>query len=137
GWPQPPRDVGSNLAVPAIEPRRNTVRVRSLHAPALRPRAKAGSAATVKLLNPQHHYLPANEKTVHWGFLSKSLRPVLTVRSGDAVTIETLTHHAKDDYERMSKGASGAESIFRWTKHGRNIERRGAGPMDASIYGRG
>jgi acetamidase/formamidase len=37
----------------------------------------------------------------------------------------------------MVKGDSGAESVFRWTKKGKGIERRGAGPMDASIYGRG
>lgn len=100
--------------------------------------AKALPASHVRALEgPEHHYLPANEKTVHWGFVSKHLPPALTVRSGDAVTVETLTHHANDDYERMVKGDSGAESVFRWTPEGKAIERRGAGPMDASIYGRG
>jgi acetamidase/formamidase/AraC-like DNA-binding protein len=85
-----------------------------------------------------HHYLPANDKTVHWGYFSKSLPPVLTVNSGEIVTIETLTHHANDDFERMVKGDPGAESVFRWTRDGRkNVDRRGAGPMDASICGRG
>ena len=85
-----------------------------------------------------HHYLPVNDKTVHWGYFSKSLPPVLTVKSGEMVTIETLTHHANDDYERMVKGDAGAESVFRWTDKGqKNVNRRGAGPMDASVCGRG
>jgi AraC-like DNA-binding protein len=62
-----------------------------------------------------HYLLPANNKTVHLGYFSKSLPPVLTVHSGDTVTIETLTHHANDDFERMVKGDAGAESVFRWT----------------------
>jgi acetamidase/formamidase len=59
------------------------------------------------------------------------------VQSGDIVTIETLTQHAYDDYERMIKGDSGAESVFHWTPDRKNVDRRGAGPVDASIYGRG
>src|SRR5215510_11645539 len=52
---------------------------------------------------PSHHYLPATAETVHWGYFSKSLRPQIEVNSGDYVTIETLTHHANDDAERMVK----------------------------------
>ena len=37
----------------------------------------------------------------------------------------------------MISGDPGAESVFRWTREGKGVERRGAGPMDASIYGRG
>src|SRR5712675_2363182 len=48
-----------------------------------------------------HHDLPATAATVHWGYLSRSLKPVLSVKSGDFVTIEALTHHAYDDYARM------------------------------------
>jgi len=76
-------------------------------------------------------------ETVHWGYFSRSLEPVLSVQSGDFVTIETLTHHAYDDHARMIAGDSGAESVFYWTKSCRNVDRRGAGPMDASILGRG
>ena len=83
------------------------------------------------------HHLPATDKTVHWGYFSRSLRPVLHVESGDIVTIETLTQHAYDDHERMIKGDPGAESVFHWTRQRKNIDRRGAGPIDASIYGRG
>jgi acetamidase/formamidase/AraC-like DNA-binding protein len=85
----------------------------------------------------RRHHLAATDKTVHWGYFSRSLRPVLEVNSGDIVTIETLTQHAYDDYERMIKGDPGAESIFHWTRESKNVDRRGAGPLDASIYGRG
>jgi len=58
-------------------------------------------------------------------------------RFGDTITVETLTQHASDDPELMITGDPGAESVFRWTREGKGVERRGAGPMDASIYGRG
>src|SRR5208282_6252595 len=35
------------------------------------------------------------------------------------------------------KGDPGAESVFFWTKDKKNVNRRGAGPLDASIHGRG
>ncbi|VVE27755.1 acetamidase/formamidase family protein [Pandoraea fibrosis] len=85
----------------------------------------------------QHHYLRATCDTVHWGYLSHDLPPVLTVNSGDTVTIETLTQHATDDWARMVQGDPGAESVFHWTPTQKNVDRRGAGPMDASVYGRG
>ena len=85
----------------------------------------------------RHHYLPATPETVHWGFLSKHLKPVARVQSGDYVTIEALTHHAADDSERMIEGDSGMEAVYRWTAEGKAVERRGAGPMDASSLGRG
>ncbi len=71
------------------------------------------------------------------GYFSRSLKPVLAVDSGDFVTIETLTHHAYDDHARMIAGDPGAESVFLWTKDAKNVDRRGAGPMNASIHGRG
>jgi acetamidase/formamidase len=86
---------------------------------------------------PSHHVLPATAATVHWGYFSRSLKPVLSVKSGDFVTIEALTHHAYDDYARMIEGDPGAESVFHWTKDTKNVDRRGAGPTDASIHGRG
>jgi len=84
-----------------------------------------------------HHIVPASATTVHWGYFSRSLQPVLSVESGDFVTIETLTHHAYDDHARMIEGDPGAESVFLWTKDTKNVDRRGAGPMDGSIHGRG
>lgn len=86
---------------------------------------------------PQHHNLEASAETVNWGYFSKNSKPGLVINSGDLVTIETLTHHANDDADRMITGDPGAESVFGWTKEKKNVDRRGAGPMDASIYGRG
>lgn len=85
----------------------------------------------------RHHFLPARPDTIHWGYFSRSLTPALEVRSGDYVTIETLTHHANDDAERMIEGDAGAEAVFHWTAEGKAVERRGAGPFDASALGRG
>jgi hypothetical protein len=84
-----------------------------------------------------YHHLPANADTVHWGYFSKKLKPQVEIDSGDFITIEALTHHANDDAERMVKGDPGAESVFLWTKEKKGVNRRGAGPMDASLFGRG
>ena len=86
---------------------------------------------------PTYHYLPANADTVHWGYFSKLLKPQLEVDSGDYITIEALTHHANDDGERMVKGDPGAESVFLWTKDKKGVNRRGAGPIDGKLLGRG
>jgi len=80
-----------------------------------------------------HYYIPASASTVLWGYFSKSAKPVVEVESGDYVTIETLTHHANDDAERMVKGDPGAESVFHWDSKTKNVNRRGAGPMDAKV----
>ncbi len=37
----------------------------------------------------------------------------------------------------MVKGDPGAESVFFWDKTRKGVNRRGAGPMDASLFGRG
>ncbi len=86
---------------------------------------------------PRHHYLAADASHVHWGYFSRSLPPQIEIDSGDTITIETLTQHASDDPERMIMGDAGAESVFHWTRDQKNVDRRGAGPLDASIYGRG
>ncbi|MBB3771588.1 acetamidase/formamidase [Angulomicrobium tetraedrale] len=76
------------------------------------------------------HYLPATPETVHWGYFSRTLAPVLTIRSGDSVTVESITHHANDDYERMIAGDPAAEKIFLWTKDEKTLRRRGAGATE-------
>ena len=86
---------------------------------------------------PTYHFLPANADTVHWGYFSKLLKPQIEVDSGDYITIEALTHHADDDAERMIKGDPGAESMFLWTKDKKGVNRRGAGPIDGKLLGRG
>src|SRR5689334_4840231 len=38
-----------------------------------------------------HHYLPAGPDTCHWGFFEARLKPVLTIDSGDEVTVDTIS----------------------------------------------
>src|ERR1700731_1369457 len=105
-------------------------------APGLISSAQA-QGATAPMDRRNHYYVPATDKTVHWGYLSKSLKPVIEMDSGDYVTIEALTHHANDDAERMVKGDPGAESVYLWTKDKKGVNRRGAGPIDGKLLGRG
>ncbi|MHB1677575.1 MAG: acetamidase/formamidase family protein [Sulfuriferula sp.] len=80
-----------------------------------------------------HHYISASKDTVLWGYFSHSAKPVIEIDSGDYVTIETLTHHANDDAERMVDGDWGAESVFHWDKEGKAVNRRGIGEMNAAV----
>ena len=57
------------------------------------------------------HRLPANPKTVHWGYFDAALAPVLRVRSGDLIQAEAITHHAGDAPELMMD--EGVQAIFR------------------------
>ena len=97
------------------------------------PSAFAQSAAGPGSGMSSHYYIPAGANTVLWGYFSKSAKPVVEVRSGDFVTIETLTHHANDDAERMIQGDRGAESVFHWDAKRKGVNRRGAGTMDAKV----
>lgn len=38
-----------------------------------------------------HHHLKASGPNCHWGFFDAKLKPKLTIRSGDSVTIDTVT----------------------------------------------
>src|SRR2546430_1802313 len=38
-----------------------------------------------------HHHLHSSPETCHWGFFEAKLKPVLTIASGDEVTIDTVT----------------------------------------------
>jgi acetamidase/formamidase len=75
-------------------------------------------------------HIPALDTTVHWGYFSKKIAPILDVRSGDIVTIETLTHHAGDDFDRMIKGDPGIEAVYHWDAHTKRLPRHGAGPVE-------
>ncbi|HEY2736676.1 MAG TPA: twin-arginine translocation signal domain-containing protein, partial [Polyangiales bacterium] len=100
---------------------------------AITPAAQAEAARSA--IN--HVHVPANADTIHWGYFSKKLKPVVEIASGDFVTIETVTHHSNDDAERMVQGDAGVESIFYWDKKKKGVNRRGAGPEDASLFHRG
>ena len=43
------------------------------------------------------HHLEALPDTIHWGYFDAAKAPVLTVRSGDLIQAEAVTHHAGDD----------------------------------------
>ncbi len=106
--------------------------------------ASGGSAsvttAGIETAGPSAHatrsfHIPANAATVHWGYFSKLLKPLIEIDSGDIVTIETLTHQASDDAERMIQGDPGAESVYAWTKDHKAVVRRGAGNGDGGGLG--
>jgi acetamidase/formamidase len=99
------------------------------------PPALAQSSAARAPGRASLHHLPADAGTVHWGYFSKALKPQVEVDSGDFVAVETLTHHANDDAERMVNGDPGAESVFLWTKDKKGVVRRGAGPGDGGGLG--
>lgn len=72
------------------------------------------------------HYLQANSDNIRWGNIGVG-DPVLTVNSGDIVTIEAITHHSGDDYERMIQGDAGVEDIFHWNEVEKTESDRGPG----------
>jgi len=83
----------------------------SLSAVALFAASSAAFAVCDPAAEQAHHYLPANIDTVQQGFFSKNLTPLMSVNSGDFVTVEMVTHHADKD-PRMSVNDPGVESIF-------------------------
>jgi acetamidase/formamidase/AraC-like DNA-binding protein len=99
--------------------------------------ADCGTPVRPESAEPAHHHLAVEAARVHWGYFSRSLPPQAEIASGDTITVETLTQHASDDPELMIAGDPGAESVFGWTAEKKNVDRRGAGPMDASVFGRG
>jgi acetamidase/formamidase len=69
---------------------------------------------------PRIHDLRATPETVHWGYFDPALAPVLTVRSGDVVRVEAITHHAGDAPDLLMDEA--IETIFA------RVDDRGPGP---------
>ena len=92
-----------------------------------------GQQSDVQATMRAHYAVAATPQTVHWGYFSRNLPPLVEVDSGDFVSLETLTHHANDDSERMIQGDPGAEAVFYWDAQRKGVDRRGAGPMDASL----
>jgi acetamidase/formamidase len=66
------------------------------------------------------HELRATPDSVHWGYFDCSLEPALTVRSGDLVRIEAVTHQAGDAPDLLMD--EGIERIFD------QVQDRGPGP---------
>jgi hypothetical protein len=83
------------------------------------------------------YYIPATDRAVHWGYFSERLPPFVEVASGDYVMVETLTHHVNDDAARMISGDPGAETVYFWDAQRKGVERRGAGPVQPTLFDRG
>jgi acetamidase/formamidase/AraC-like DNA-binding protein len=134
GWPEPPHLLKRKKALAEDAAAATTG---DLHLADGGDVAQTDSGPPHSSARPRHHHLTATQSTVHWGYFSRDIPPVLEIDSGDLVTVETLSQHACDDYERMVRGDSGAESVFHWTSERKAVDRRGAGPMDATVCGRG
>ena len=52
------------------------------------PEFVASNQGTVQFIN---HQLPASPDTVHWGYVSAAIEPVLTIQAGQYITIETVS----------------------------------------------
>lgn len=51
------------------------------------------------------HRLDATPATIHWGYFSPEIAPALTVRSGDLIQAQAVTHHAGDAPDLMMDAA--------------------------------
>jgi acetamidase/formamidase/AraC-like DNA-binding protein len=136
GWPEAPRSLRSKKALMDDAAAATTGELHPDHGPSPAT-ADQDRRCTRTSARPRHHHLAATETTIHWGYFSRDIPPVLEIDSGDLVTVETLSQHAYDDYDRMVRGDSGAEGVFHWTPERKAVDRRGAGPMDATVCGRG
>jgi hypothetical protein len=63
------------------------------------------------------HYLPANVSTVRWGYYDLDSPPQVTMKSGETITAEVITHHSSHDYAKMIRGDTAVEEIFFWAKN--------------------
>lgn len=52
-------------------------------------------------LSPSLHHLRATPETCHWGYFDAALAPALTIKSGDIIHGEAVTHHAGDAPELL------------------------------------
>ena len=53
--------------------------------------ASYATAAPTRSPDMTHHHLHSSPETCHWGFFEAKLKPVLTIASGDEVTIDTIS----------------------------------------------
>ena len=62
-------------------------------------------SAKNETINPAFHDLRAKVENVHWGYFDAALAPALTVKSGDIIRAEAITHHAGEAPELMMDDA--------------------------------
>jgi len=70
--------------------------------------------------NSNFHIVKATPETVKWGYFDNSVRPVVKIKSGDIVYLETITHRAGDAPDFMMDDE--VKIIFE------NIEKNERGP---------
>ncbi len=82
-----------------------------------------GLAATA---SAEHHTLPSNPKTVHWGYYDAAQAPVLRIRSGDTVEIRSAMIETPEALERAGVPAAQIEAGDRAIH--KEVKKRGPGP---------
>mmetsp|Transcript_21532 Transcript_21532/g.31851 ORF Transcript_21532/g.31851 Transcript_21532/m.31851 type:complete len:575 (+) Transcript_21532:337-2061(+) len=60
------------------------------------------------------HYLAATVDTVTWGYYDPEATPKISMKSGETITVEVITHHSGHDYAKMIRGDPAIEEIFYW-----------------------
>lgn len=91
--------------------------------------AATGAATSNRIRRTLQHegkHLKLGADTVHWGYFSKTIEPVISIVSGEEIMVEMATHHACDDWDRMIKGDAGMEDVFTWGLNSTNEAFRGA-----------
>ena len=83
----------AGLAAAAGSPPRSIVQPASTHVTfGHGGEERAAKAGLVSTDSPGKFTVRSGPETVHWGYLSGALDPVLRVRSGDVVTMDTVSH---------------------------------------------
>ena len=73
--------------------------------------ADAGAAGGAPVAQQDEHFVPSRPETVTWGWFPIDRPPVLTIRSGETVRIDTLTHAGatQNDHPETFLGSLGVE----------------------------
>lgn len=54
--------------------------------------------------------------TVKWGIFDYAADPVMTMKSGETVTVEVISHHSGHEYAKMIRGDTAVEEVYKWYK---------------------
>lgn len=82
---------------------------------------------------PQDHYLPTTVETVAWGYFDASRKPVLTIASGDTVTIDSLP---AGDLKELPQDASRIRADHRLLLDNA-VRGKGPHPVNGPVYVKG
>jgi hypothetical protein len=64
--------------------------------------------------------LNVSTDTVHWGYFSKTIEPVISVFSGEVIIVEMAARHACNGWDRMLKGDPRMEDVYTWSPEVKN-----------------